>query len=70
MTLCSEIKLLSKAGDTLRGRIKDYINTNGISESEMARRLGIKQPNLNRFLKSKSGLTSTSIEKIAKYFCE
>ena len=70
MTLCSEIKLLSKAGDTLRGRIKDYINTNGISESEMARRLGIKQPNLNRFLKSKSGLTSTSIEKIANFFCE
>lgn len=70
MTFCSEIKLLSKAGDTLRSRIKAYIVTEQISEAEMARRLGIKQPNLNRFLKSKSGLTSTSIEKIAKFFCE
>ena len=70
MISCSDLQVLMYANQNIRSVIKEYIKTEQISTAEMSRRLGIKQPNLCKYLNEKVSVNSKTLEKIAKFFID
>ena len=62
-----QAKVLKSANELSRLMVFDYLQKHGISLNAFSKEVGIRQPNLHKFMNGKS-LSSKSIEKIGEFF--
>lgn len=62
--LTSSIELLSHPGETLQ----ELLDTNGISQKELAARLDVSPKHVNEIISGKKGITSSMAHKLANVF--
>ena len=62
-----QAKVLSTANEVTRSMVRFYLQKHGISLNAFSKEVGIRQPNLHKFMNGKS-LSSKSIEKIGEFF--
>ena len=62
-----QAKVLSEANEVTRSMVKQYLQKHEISLNAFSKEVGIRQPNLHKFLNG-SNLSSRSIEKLGEFF--
>jgi hypothetical protein len=62
-----QAKVLSEANEVTRSMVKHYLQKNEISLNAFSKEVGIRQPNLHKFLNG-SNLSSKSIERLGEFF--
>jgi predicted XRE-type DNA-binding protein len=62
-----QAKVLSEANEVTRAMVKHYLQKHEISLNAFSKLVGIRQPNLHKFLNG-SNLSSRSIEKLGEFF--
>ena len=62
-----QAKVLSEANEVTRAMVKHYLQKHEISLNAFSKLVGIRQPNLHKFLNG-SNLSSKSIEKLGEFF--
>jgi predicted transcriptional regulator len=60
-------QVLSEANEITRRMVKNYLQKHEISLNAFSKEVGIRQPNLHKFLNG-SNLSSKSIEKLGEFF--
>jgi transcriptional regulator with XRE-family HTH domain len=61
-------KTLSTGSSPLIGTLRRHILDSGVSLNELARRTGVSDPQLSRFVRGTRSLTLPAAEKLAIYF--
>ncbi len=59
-------RIESEKPTTIGGRIKKVMNIKNITQKEVAKKMGVVEPNLNRYLNGKIRMTAETLGKIAK----
>ena len=62
-----QAKVLSEANELTRLMIRHYLQKHELSLNAFSKLVGIKQPNLHKFMNGKR-LSSRSIEKLGEFF--
>jgi predicted transcriptional regulator len=62
-----QAKVLSEANEVTRAMVKQYLQKHEISLNAFSKEVGIRQPNLHKFLNG-SNLSSKSIERLGEFF--
>ena len=62
-----QAKVLSEANEVTRAMVRFYLQKHEISLNAFSKEVGIRQPNLHKFLNG-SNLSSRSIEKLGEFF--
>jgi hypothetical protein len=62
-----QAKVLSEANEVTRSMVKQYLQKHEISLNAFSKEVGIRQPNLHKFLNG-SNLSSKSIERLGEFF--
>jgi len=60
-------QILSGANEITRSMVKHYLQKNEISLNAFSKEVGIRQPNLHKFLNGHN-LSSRSIERLGEFF--
>jgi predicted transcriptional regulator len=60
-------QVLSEANEVTRAMVKQYLQKHEISLNAFSKEVGIRQPNLHKFLNG-SNLSSKSIERLGEFF--